>query len=399
VLNFNIKWASIGIALVFLSIVAVPNVIEVLPADKVMVIQSVSGNLEVFTEPGPKAQWFGDVTTYPRQSQYVFGIDPDTKTDTSVKLQFNDGGTATLHGSVNWEMPLDKDSIIKIHKAFGSAEAVEKRAVVKMMDAATYLAGPLMSSIESAGERRAELVNVINDQAERGVYVTRVVTTTKKDDLLKEEKTVNVTEIQRNADGTPKRQQGSILAEFNIKLQPISIKNLDYDNIVKQQIVDRQKSTTAVQLAIAQALKAEQDAITAEKNGMASAAQAKWEQETIKAQQVTEAEQKRDVAKLSKEEAEYYKEQQILIGQGDGERKRLTMVANGALDQKLEAYKVVQGYWANAFAKFGGQMVPSVVMGGDGKAQSSAGNAQALVELLTAKTAQDLALDKSVQGK
>lgn len=393
----NVKALAIGAVSLIAVLAIIPNMFENLNASDVMVIQTVSGKLKTYTDPGPKWQGFGTVTTYPRQKQYVFGLE-DGK-DTSIKLQFNDGGTATLHGSVNWEMPVDKDSIIKIHKAFGSADAVEKRAVVKMMDAATYLAGPLMSSIESAGERRNELVNIINDQAERGVYVTLVKTITRKDDLSKEEKTVNVTEIQRNTNGTPKRQQGSILGEFNIKLQPISIKNLDYDDVVKNQIVARQKSTTAVQLAIAQALKAEQDAITAEKNGIASAAEAKWTQETIKAKLVTEAEQKRDVAKLAEEEAAHYKAQQILIGQGDAERKRLVLAADGALDQKLEAYKQVQGFWANAFSKYQGAMVPSIMMGGATGGQTSAGNAQALVDLLTAKTAKDLTLDKTVLGK
>lgn len=393
---FGIRGAALGVLLAVLLVILTPFVVEDLDASEVMVLQSVTGNLTAYTDPGPKLQLFGTVTKYPRQRAYVFGNEDGN--DTSIKLQFNDGGTATLHGSVNWEMPLDGPSILKIHKAFGSADAVEKRAVVKMMDAATYLAGPLMSSIESAGERRAELVNVINDQAERGVYVTRVNTVIKKDDLTKEEKTTNITEIQRNQDGTPKRQQGSILAEFNIRLQPISIKLLDYDDVVKKQIKDRQQSTTAVQLAIAQALKAEQDAITAEKNGMATAAQAKWKQETIKAQQVTEAEQKRDVAKLAKEEAEFYKQQQVLIGQGDAERKRLVMAADGALDPKLKAYIDVNKVWADAFSKFQGNMVPTTVMGASGS-QTAAGNAQALVDLLTAKTAKDLALDRTVTGK
>jgi hypothetical protein len=382
-----------GILAVFL-IFGIPTIIENLDASEVMVIQSITGELNVYTEPGPQWQWGGTVTTYPRQRQYVFGNE-DGK-DTSIKLQFNDGGVATLHGSVNWEMPLDKESILKIHKNFGSAEAVEKRAVVKMMDAATYLAGPLMSSIESAGERRAELVNVINDQAERGVYVTRVNTIVKKDDLTKEEKTVNVTEIQRNNDGTPKRQQGSILSEFNIRLQPISIKNLDYDSVVKQQIVDRQKSTTAVQLAIAQALKAEQDAITAEKNGMATAAEARWKQETVKAQKVTEAEQRRDVAKLAKDEAEFYKAQQILIGQGDAERKRLVMAADGALDPKLKAYIEVNSMYAKAIGDYQGNWVPTVVMGD--KQGGNGTGAQALIDMLSAKTAKELSLDMSLTG-
>ena len=377
-------------------VIGLPQMFENLDASDVMVLQTVGGELKVFTDPGPKWQGFGTVTTYPRQHQYVFGT--DNGTDTRIKLQFNDGGTAMLDGSVNWEMPIDPMSIIKIHKQFRSAEGVEKAAVVKMMDAATYLSGPLMSSTESAGERRAELVNVINDQAERGVYVTRVNFVNKVDDLTKEVQTTRETEIQRTADGKPRRQQGSILQEFNIKLQPISIKNLDYDDVVKKQIKDRQQSTTAVQLAIAQALKAKQDAITSEENGKASATEAKWAQETIKAKMVTEAEQKRDVAKLAQEEAEFYKSQQILIGQGDAERKRLVMAADGALDPKLQAYIKVQGYWADAFAKYQGNMVPQTVMGGSGP-QTSAGNAQALVELLTAKTAKDLALDKTVSGK
>jgi hypothetical protein len=388
----GLKAIVIGVITAIFVLFGVPSIIENLDASEVMVIQSVTGDLEVYTEPGPQWQWFGTVTTYPRQRQYVFGNE-DGK-DTSIKLQFNDGGLATLHGSVNWEMPLDKESILKIHKNFGSAEAVEKRAVVKMMDAATYLAGPLMSSIESAGERRSELVNVINDQAERGVYVTRVNTIVKKDDLTKEEKTVNVTEIQRNADGSPRRQQGSVLQEFNIRLQPISIKNLDYDEVVKKQIVDRQKSTTAVQLAIAQALKAEQDAITAEKNGMATAAEAKWKQETIKAQVLTEGEQKRDAAKLAKEEAEFYKQQQILIGQGDAERKRAVMEADGALDPKLHAWIEVNKAYAAAIGEYQGNWVPTITM--DGK--STASGAQAMIDLLSAKTAKDLSLDMSLTG-
>jgi hypothetical protein len=391
---FGIRGAALGAVVALLIVFGTPFIIEDLDASDVMVLQSVTGNLTAYTDPGPKLQLFGTVTKYPRQRAYVFGVE-DGK-DTSIKLQFNDGGTATLHGSVNWEMPLDAPSILKIHKAFGSAEALEKRAVVKMMDAATYLAGPLMSSIESAGERRSELVNVINDQASRGVYVTRVNTVVKKDDLTKEEKTVNVTEIQRNTDGSPRRQQGSILADFDIKLQPISIKLLDYDTVVQEQIKARQKSTTAVQLAIAQALKAEQDAITAEKNGMATAAEAKWKQETIKAQVITEAEQNRDKAKLSKEEAEFYRQQQILIGQGDAERKRLVMEADGALDPKLQAYIKVNEAYAAAIGAYQGNWVPSTVMGQTGTRSGS--GAQDMVDLLTAKVAKDLSLDMSVSG-
>src|SRR5262249_24907341 len=135
-----------------------------------------------YTDPGVKWQGFGKVTKYPRRALYAFNVkDIDAKTgaigprDTSKKLRFNDGGHANLYGAINWDMPLSCAEIVAVHKTFGSPEGVDSAAVSKMIDSAVYLAGPLMSSTESSGERRAELVQYISDQAENGVYVTHVV--------------------------------------------------------------------------------------------------------------------------------------------------------------------------------------------------------------------------------
>lgn len=388
---------------------AIPNMFENLDASQIMVIQYPTGSLAVYTEPGPRWQGFGKVTKYPRQAQYSFcsqqvqdgtvlrEVTCDGATTGAKRLRFNDGGHANLNGSVNWEMPLDEKSILNIHKKFGSAAGVETNAVGKMLDAAIYLAGPLMSSTESSGARRSELVQYINDQAENGVYVTSVKNIVEKD-TAGNEVTISVTEIQHYTNGTPKRQQGSILSTFNLKLLPLSISDLKYDSIVEKQIAQRQASTTAVQIARAQATKAEQDAITVEAQGKAKAAETKWAQEAINAKEIAEAEKKLKVATLAAQEAEQFKKQQILMGEGEAARKRLVMQADGALDKKLEAYKTVQGYWATAFRDFKGQMVPGVQMGG-GAGGNSASNTSALVDMLTAKTAKDLAVDLSNSGR
>lgn len=397
-----------GVLTLLVGGIAIPNLVENLDASQIMVIQYPSGGLVVYTEPGPRFQWFGKVTKYPRQAQYSFcsqsvqdgnaiqEITCENSTTGAKRLRFNDGGHATLIGSVNWEMPLDEKSIINIHKKFGSASGVETNAIGKMLDAAIYLAGPLMSSTESSGARRSELVQYINDQAENGVYVTSVKNIVEKD-AAGNDVTTSVTEIQHNTNGTPKRQQGSVLAAFNLKLLPLSISELKYDPVVEKQIAQRQASTTAVQLSRANATKAEQDAITVEAEGKATAAQTKWKQEAINAKEIAEAEKKLKVATLAAQEAEQFKKQQILMGEGEAARKRLVMQADGALDKKLEAYKTVQGYWANAFKDFKGQMVPGVQMGGAGG--NSTSNTSALVDMLTAKTAKDLAVDLSNAGR
>ena len=398
--NKQIAAGAFGISLLGISPIFITNLWENLDAHEIMVLQSpMSGELKVYTDPGIKYQGFGKVEKYPRRKLYAF-IDESQKggEDSSKKVRFNDGGHANLSGSVSWEMPLDVQTIIAIHKQFGSAEGVEQQAVAKMIDSAVYLAGPLMSSTESSGERRSELVQYINDQAMNGVYMTRVVEKDIVDAVTQERHTASTTEIVLNKEGQPRRQQGSILSEFGIKLMPLSITNLDYDQIVQKQIAERQNATTQVQISIAKAKRAEQDAITAAKEGEAKAAEEKWKQEAIKAQKVTEAEQNRDVAMLAADTAEAWKREQILRGEGEAQRRQLVMSADGALDKKLEAYIEVQKTWADAFSKYTGAMVPTMQMGG-GTSTTALGGAQEFVNLMTMKAAKDLSLDMTVTGK
>lgn len=393
--------ALIGAVFLLMCLAITPMLVENLAANEIMVIQSLTGELTVYTEPGPRWQGLGTVTKYPRQSQYSFCSTMDGTTETKCddaistakRVRFSEGGHALLIGAVNWEMPLDVDSVISIHKKFNSASAVEAMAVGKSIDSATYFSGPLMSSTESSGSRRGELVQYINDQAEHGIYVTKSTTATVKDaqGLIQ---TVTTTEIVRDSKGLPSRQQGSILDEFKIKLLPISINELKYDKVVEKQIADRQESTTSVQLAIATAAKAEQQAKTVEAEGRATAAKAKWEQETIKAKMVTEAQQNLEVATLSAKEAEQYKRKQILIGEGDAAKARLVMQANGALEQKLAAYVEVNKNYAEAIAAYQGAWVPTTVMGGG---TNSTNGAQDMINMLAAKTARELALDITVK--
>ncbi len=87
-----------------------------------------------------------------------------------------------------------------------------------------------------------------------------------------------------------------------------------------------------------------------------------------------------------------------MIGEGDAQRKKLVLDADGALDQKIEALKEINANYAKAIAAAQpGAWSPVVVTGGG--AVSGGSNATALVELLTAKTARDLAVDMAVPGR
>lgn len=399
------KYGILGIVIGLIVLIAIPIMIGQtwtnLDAHEIMVVQSpMSGNLSCYTDPGLKMTSFGRVTKYPRRAEYDFNLSKEGNkviADNTKKIQFSDGGHANLDGAVNWEMPLDCPSVIGIHRAFGSADGITTQGIAKAIDSAIYLSGPMMTSTEASGERKAELVELINDQASNGIYQTSSHREEQPDPITGEKKMVTIVQVARDVSGKALRQQSSILAQFSIKLLPISLKDIIYDDVVGKQIARRQEANTEVQISQANARKAEQDAITTAKQGEASAAKAKWEQETINAKEIAEAEKNKRVAELSALTAAQYKQQQILKGEGEAEYKRLIINADGALQQKLAAYVEVQRAYASAVGAYQGNWVPQTVFGGG--SGSGSNGASALVDLLTAKTARDLNLDLSVSKK
>jgi len=390
---------GIGIVVGFILFILSFQVLENLDASQIMVIQSpIKGNLAWHISQGVKWQGFGKVTKYTKRDQFWFSLrkDQGVKADESIKIRFNDNSHASISGSVAWEIPTDEKNLTALHVKYGSQDAIKQQLVRTVIEKSVYMTGPTMSSTESASERRNELLNLIEDQIQRGVYKTETVEEKKPDPITGIMKTFKVAKIVMDKSGVPQRVEASPLTDFGIKTFNLSINEVQYDKGVEAQIQQQQKALMQVQIAVARAKEAEQDAITVAKRGEADAAGAKWKQEVIKAQAVTEAEQRKRVAELDAQAAELTKKQQTLLGEGEAARRRLVMEADNALQAKLDAYiRVEQIRWEN-IAKYQGSWVPQTVFGGSSQAGSGA---QAMIDLLTAKTAKDLNLDMSIKTR
>lgn len=365
-------------------------------ANQIVVTQDpVDGDLHWHTTAGLKYQKFGGVTVFIKSSQYWFSKQQDQggMVDQSIKIRFNDGGHARISGSYRWELPTDNEALTRLRSKFGTMKAVEQELVRPVLEKAVYMTGPLMSSKQSYAETRNDLIAFIEDQAKFGIYKTISEETKGVDPMTGIEKTVTVVKRVKdsNAPNGYARQEESPFQTFGIKTYNLSLNSVDYDETVEKQIESQQSAIMQVQTAIANAKMAEQNAITAEKNGQAEAAKAKWLQEVEKAKFVTLAEQQRDVAKLEKEAAAFTKQKEILLGEGEAQRKKLVMQADGALEKKLKTYEKVMAGFAAAIGAYQGNWVPTTQMGGG--AEGNINGATALVELLTAKTARDLNLD------
>ena len=100
------------------------------------------------------------------------------------------------------------------------------------------------------------------------------------------------------------------------------------------------------------------------------------------------AEARRKVATEDALAAAEEKRANILRGEGEAQRKKLVMAADGALQQKLIAYVETQKVWAAAFAA---RKVPQQVFGAAGS-NGTDSDVASFMQLMTVKAAQDLTL-------
>jgi regulator of protease activity HflC (stomatin/prohibitin superfamily) len=392
------RWLKAGgyIAGGILAVILLFGIVVVNDADKILVVQGLGGGLTSYTDAGPKAQWFGKCTFYKKRDQFSFSSKPDqgSKKDESLPVQFNDGGTAKVSGVISWEMPMSHDKIIKLHTLYGSQAAIDQQLIRPAIERSIYLTGPLMSSAEAYSARKPDLLRFFEDQARNGVYQMETISEKQPDPITGIMKTVSLVKIAMDEKNQPKRQSSSQVAEFGIVLLSPAIDAVTFQDTVQKQISDQQSNFMAVQTAKSKALQAEQDALTAAKNGEAEAAKAKWKQEVEKATEVTRAEKERDVAALGVKTAELNKQKLILEGQGEATKRQLIMTADGALDKKLAAWLESQKYWADGFGKHDHPLVPTMQWGGGSGVGGNVGTQ--FMDLMSAKAARDLGLDLSM---
>lgn len=403
-------WIVMYVILGIFAIITVKSLVTVVAPDEIVGIQNpLSGHITWHTSQGPKLRMFGTLTHYPKSFTLWFSMKPSQggKADESLKTRFYDGGHGNISGSMQIDLPLDDDHLNMVRSKFPTPEALENNLVRTTLERSVYFAGPLMSSKESYGEKRGFLIFYIEDQAKHGVYQTSSQDVRAKD-VIGTERTLTVTKIveDKSSPGGMARQEISPFETYGIRAYNLNINNIKYDDVVEEQIQQQLAATMAVQTAVARSKEAEQNRLTAEQQGMATATKAKWEQEVEKAKKVTLAQQEFEVnelkakqqlrvAELDRQAAEQTKLKDIALGEGESKRRTLIMAADNQLEKRLDAWLKAQELYANAIAKQ--RWVPEIQMGATTGTQGNA--ALDLVQLLTVKTAKELGLDITMQKK
>lgn len=417
-MNLTPKTIASGIGAVLMLIV-VTMCVGWNDAGQRQVVQYANGDMSCQFEPGPYAKWFGSSHPYPDVMTFDFDKDVtggSTIDQAGIAVRYRDGGLGTVFGIARYSLPSDCSTMLKLHKEFRSANGLAYKQLKPYTEEIANQTAGLMTSEESYAEKRGIYTDWFRTQLNKGRFKTRMdeIVTTEPgksycldEELLTPEQREECASVKKTRervpvidDRTPDIHLESDIAQYGVTLTGFQLQAPDYEPKTLKQISDKRDATMGVITANANAERAKAEAVEAEQKGIKAVVEAKYAAEKIAAKEVVDAEKKVKLAVQQKLEAKekadaalHYKVEQIRRGEGEAARKKLVMQADGALEQKLAAWKEVNANYASAIGKH--KLVPDVQMGSTG--EGSATPATELVNLMMVKTAKDLQLDMSMK--
>ena len=339
----------------------------------------LTGEFAVWTDGGVHGQWWGTIHEYHKTTQVEFtGVEKNDEgyvasgSNPGAAVTFNDRGRGYIIGSLRVVLPTDEKHMTRIQTDFGSEESLIATLIKPTLYKVVTSCGPLMSSLESVSETRTDLIQYITDQLNNGVYKTKSTKTEITNELTGEPEVITKAEIifDAKAPGGYKRQELSPFSQYGITCNLVSITDIKYDKATQDQIDAQKQANLAVVTAKTKSLEAIQKTVLITEQGKAEAEKAKWEQEKIKAVEVTKAQQEFEVAKLAAETAQ--QEALRIKAEGEAEAAAAAAKVRAGLtpERAAEIKKETLIGIAHEFANANVDLVPKIMVGNGGNGGS-----------------------------
>ncbi|SKC78054.1 SPFH domain-containing protein [Ohtaekwangia koreensis] len=313
-----------------------------------------------------------------------------------IMIRFSDATTANVKGITQFILPSDEKEMILIHNTHRTPQSLVVKRLAPYTKECLQSSAQLMSSEKHYGGGRAQMAQDFMDQLKDGVYLLKTEENVVYDSLEKEKKRVYQTEIQYDKKtAAPKRKLSSI-KEYGITVADAAITDVDYEDKVDQKLTKIIDAVTKSSISKQELMTAQQQTLTAKAKGEQALVEIEYQQKQEQTKQVVEAETKVKVAEQDKMQQKIAYEGAILeakkikeLADAQAYARAKIMQADGALEMKLKAQVEVQKVWADAFSKYTGAIVPQFQTGGS----TTTNGALNFMDIMTAKTAKDFALD------
>jgi len=355
----NKLWVLL-MSLVILMLIGYSIVVNNNEAGRYVIIEplSGSGSYEAIMEPGRYFKWFNRTFDWDKSATYWFSVDPTEgeDRDQSVQVRYNDGGTAKISGSVRYIIGKDKDKFIKLHVQYRNQNNFRDRAIRALVTEALTLTATLMSAEESYTTNKAQFTEWALDQLNHGVYL--VETYTEKVKLPSGEiREVRRSKLRRDPKTGEIMRKEYALEGFDVEFTQFVIQDPDYHKRIKDQIAGKLHNLMGLVASQAEAelRRAEEEAAIAE--GQRDVVVSEYEQKVenvvdiISAEIAADtsrimAEARKEVAAIMKKAAEYQRDADILVGEGEAAYKKALQRADSNMEIRLKLW--LAGHMARA---------------------------------------------------
>lgn len=352
-MNANVKLVAAGIASILVLIVLGILWFGMIGHNNTQnwqVYQSISGNIEIIDTAGYYWKGFGTVWTYPRsmQAYYSESSKEGGPTDESIRVTFNDGGTAHMSCFVKIQLPTTAEHRLLLHQDFAANPANVLDAVRSHLTNCIKSTGPMMSASENQASRKAEFNQVVEEQLVRGLFEMRRTevelrdvseTTTPqvgpdgKPVATEKKARVMATEVILDKSGKPIIVQVSPLERYRIGILQFSITETKYDQQTLAQFATKKESYLAAEQAKAQRQQEYQQRLMVTEKGLRQVAEIEASENQKKKQATIQAEQQREVAVIAAEQAVVQAKQRVSVAaqaKAEAETLRETAVIKAA---------------------------------------------------------------------
>lgn len=368
----------VAIVALFVTLFVLSGIMEDCDKSKNYVCQyPITGTYAVWTEGGAHGQWWGNVYEYSKTTQVEFtGVEKNDEgyvaagPNPGAAVTFNDRGRGFIIGSLRVVLPRDFEHMAKIQQDFGSEEALISTLIKPTLYKVVTSCGPLMSSLESVSETRTDLIQYITEQLNDGVFKTKINKIKVTNELTGDTETVAKAEILVDRNGNYMRQEKSPFQQYGVTCNLVSITDIKYDKATQDQIDAQKQANLAVVTAKTKSLEAIQKTVLITEQGKADAEKAKWEQEKVKAVEVTKAQQEYEVAKLAAARAEEVARKVRAEGEAKAAANKALVAAGLTPEQKANIHKDMMVGIAHEFANAKTEIVPKIIVNGSGNGGS-----------------------------
>lgn len=313
-----------------------------------------------------------------------------------IMIRFSDATTADVKGITQFILPSDEKEMILIHNTHRTPQSLVVKRLAPYTKECLQSSAQLMSSEKHYGGGRAQMAQDFMDQLKEGVYLLKTEENIVYDSLEKEKKRIYQTEIQYDKKTSAPKRKLSSIKEYGITVADAAITDVDYEDKVDQKLTKIIDAATKSAISKQELMTAQQQTLTAKAKGEQALVEIEYQQKQEQTRQVVEAETKVKVAEQDRLQQKIAYEGSILeakkikeLADAQAYARSKIMKADGALEMKLNAQIEVQKVWADAFSKYQGAIVPQIQTGGG----SSTNGALNFMDIMTAKTARDFALD------